>query len=515
MPDQKAVQDILDTIALRYRGPGGAIAILKDGELIGQRVWGFADIDERVPLTAQTQMPICSITKQFVCAVLIDLQRNPTPAIAVKGDIHKQLSEALAELLPPEMTRDTGLTIEHLCDMQSGIRDYWAMTTLWGAKPDDEFLIERDCPPALDRTKSLHFQPGKEFSYSNVNFHILARILERVTGGPLAKLLAERILDPAGMATAFLCPNTANHPPPCVGYEGDEQYGYIPAVNRMEWSGDAGLVASLDDMIAYEKYLDRLSSDPQSWYRVAIQPHTFTDGTVAHYHYGLGHEDVDGIDTVGHGGALRGYRLNRRHVPEERLSVVVLFNHEADSSDAVNNIVRGILCPPKPVNSIVQEGPQPGVVIINYAGHPEKIQLEDPSNGRSSTMVATIEGDILRIERFIENQKLTGQRLVPQGASLKDDAFKGDYQCAEIDSVFHCIGEAGMLYGAFDGYLGRGPARPMRYIGGDVWALTCPRGLDAPAPGDWTLIFSRDESGAIKGFKIGCVLAKCINFVKH
>ncbi|KAJ5527029.1 beta-lactamase/transpeptidase-like protein [Penicillium frequentans] len=212
MADKQTVQQILDTIPLRYRGPGGAAAVLKDGELIGQRVWGYADVDQRIPLTPEIRMPICSITKQFVCALLIDVQRNPTPAMLAKGDIQSQFADKFRELVRPELTQDTGLTLDNLCDMQSGLRDYWAMTTLWGTKPEDEFLVERDCPPMVDRTKSFHFKPGTEFSYCNVNFYLVARVIERVTGETLGKLLAERILGPAGMKTAFLCPDNAKLP---------------------------------------------------------------------------------------------------------------------------------------------------------------------------------------------------------------------------------------------------------------------------------------------------------------
>ncbi|KAJ5159797.1 D-aminopeptidase [Penicillium canariense] len=533
--DKQTVHRVLDTIPLRYRGPGGAAAVIKDGEVVGQRVWGYADQSQRIPVEASTQFPICSITKQFVCGLLMDLYRNPTPAMAARGDVQKQFTEKLHELLP--MTRENGLTIENLCDMQSGIRDYWAMTTLWGAKPEDEFLIARDSPPMLDRTKSLHFQPGMEYSYSNVNFYLVGRIIEHVTGEPLGKLLEERILKPAGMATALLCPNTAHHPPPCVGYEGNEDHGFCAAVNRMEWSGDAGLVASLDDMIAYEKYLDRLFSDPQSWYYTATKPHTFSDGTPARYHYGLAHVDINGIDSIGHGGALRGYRLHRRHVPQEHLSVVVLFNHEADASEAVNDILRGVLSRPNPemapVDSAAEwigvfldeatqlaitvvKGSQVGEVLITYAEHLEAapLKLTDAKNGRTSSMIASIDGDILRIHRLAENRKLEAQRLTPQDTSLRDPALPGDYYCAEVDSTFHCTGSAGMLYGSFDGYLGQGIVTPMRYLGNDVWALTCPRGLDASAPGDWTVVFHRDENSSIVGFKIGCWLARGLDFVK-
>jgi CubicO group peptidase (beta-lactamase class C family) len=537
MPPQQSVEKVLDTVSRHYRGPGGAIAVIKDGKLLSQRVWGYADIDQRILLTPEIQMPICSITKQFVCALLLDLERNPPPEVAAKGDIQTQFTNKLYELLRPELTQGTGLTLQHLCDMQSGIRDYWAMTTLWGAHPEDKFSVEKDGPAAIERTRSFHFQPGDEYSYCNVNFYITARVIEQVTGQPLGKLLAERVLSPAGMTTALLCPDTAQHPGPCVGYEGTEKTGYKSAVNRMEWSGDAGLVASLTDMVAYEKYLDHIHSDPQSWYSIATQPQTFNDGTPAKYHYGLAHVDVEGINTVGHGGALRGYRLHRRHVPSEHLSVVVLFNHEADASAAVNDVIRGVLGLEKPsrmdiaasfdwigtfldcdseIAIAVSKGAQAGEICISYAFSPdtEVVRLVNFKEAQSKSMTARIMGDTLYVDRIGDNRKLEARRIVPRENAREDISLQGDYSCAEADSTFHCSGGAGLFYGSFDGYLGRGPASLMKYLGDDVWALTCQRGLDAPAPGDWTLAFQRNESGAMVNFRIGCWLAKGLVFVK-
>ncbi|CAI7661172.1 unnamed protein product [Penicillium glandicola] len=532
---KEKAQEILNKAVLRYRGPGGAIAVVKDGEVIGQRVWGFADLDQRIPMTAQTQLPICSITKQFVCALLIDLERNPTPTLAAKGDVRRQLSDHLTEILSPELTHDGELTLDRLCDMQSGMRDYWAMSALWGCKPDDEFLIARDCGPVLTRTKSFHFQPGTEYSYCNINFHVVGRVIERATGESLDKLLEERILRPAGMSTAFLCPNTAHHPAPCVGYEGDEKHGFTAAVNRMEWSGDAGLVASLTDMIAYEKYIDRCYADRQSWYHTAIAAPKFKDGTPARYRYGLGHTDINGVNTVGHGGALRGYRVHRRHAPQERLSVVVMFNSDSDGFGPNIEIFRELLEAPRPaiasirpaadwvgvfldqdtqLSIVITKGGRNGEVAISYDGSIEPITLDTPNHGKSDSMVATIDGDLLSIHRLGDNRILSARRIVPKESIFKENSIQGVYHSAEIESTFHCIGEDGMLYGAFDGFLGQGNATPMKYLGDDIWALTCPRGLDAPAPGDWTIVFSRDEDDAIQGFTIGCWLARRIDYVK-
>ncbi|EPS32712.1 hypothetical protein PDE_07672 [Penicillium oxalicum 114-2] len=529
-----AIQHAINAVPLRYRGPGGALAVVKDGQVIGKRVWGYADQSRRIPVDSSTRFPICSITKQFVCGLLVDLQRHPTPAMAAKGDVQKQFADTLNEMLP--LARE-GLTVQNLCDMQSGIRDYWALTTLWGAKPDDEFLIDRDCPPMLEKTKSFHFTPGTEYSYSNVNFYLLGRIIERVTGESLGKLLEERILKPAGMSTAFLCPNTAHHPPPCVGYEGNEDLGFSDAVNRMEWSGDAGLVASLEDMIAYEKYLDQLYADPSSWYHKTAKLTTFSDGNTARYHFGLGHVDVNGVESIGHGGALRGYRLHRRHVPEQHLSVVVMFNHEADAAAAVDDILRTVLNRPTAESTPVEPAPawygayldeatqlavtvaksrRPGEVLITYGSHLESapLKMTDATSGKSRSMTGSISGDTLQIHRISENRKLNARRLVPLDSGLVDPKLAGAYYCDEIESTFYCTGEAGMFYGTFDGYLGNGIVTSMRYLGDDVWALGCPRGLDASAPGDWTMVFQRDESGTVSGFKIGCWLARGLDFVK-
>jgi CubicO group peptidase (beta-lactamase class C family) len=246
-------QQILDTVPSLHRGPGGAVAVLQNGELIAEKTWGYANLDERIPVKPQTLMPICSISKQMTRALLMDLEDNPTPEMAANGVFETQVANALRKLLPQQAIWDTGLTIKHLCDMQSGLRDYWALTMIWGAKPDDRFTIEGDGKSMLPRFTSFHFEPGTEYSYSNTNFYLLGRMIEDITKETLPKLLAERLFCPANMTTAQLVADTARQPGDCVGYEGDEQHGFLSTINRIEWSGDAGIVASLQDMVAYEK----------------------------------------------------------------------------------------------------------------------------------------------------------------------------------------------------------------------------------------------------------------------
>jgi D-aminopeptidase len=63
----RAVRDLPAT----YAGPGGAVAVVKDGEAILRHAWGLADRERRIPFTPRSLMPMCSITKQFTCALVL------------------------------------------------------------------------------------------------------------------------------------------------------------------------------------------------------------------------------------------------------------------------------------------------------------------------------------------------------------------------------------------------------------------------------------------------------------
>jgi len=121
---------ILNAIPHLRRGPGGVAAILKNGEVITKRAWGYADLDRRIPMTTNTAFPICSISKQMVCLVMVSLLQTPTPLMAKrKVDPQQQMDMELRKLLPHLFKQNdaSGLTVKELSNMQSGIRDYWAM----------------------------------------------------------------------------------------------------------------------------------------------------------------------------------------------------------------------------------------------------------------------------------------------------------------------------------------------------------------------------------------------------
>ncbi|KEF61528.1 uncharacterized protein A1O9_03095 [Exophiala aquamarina CBS 119918] len=531
------VAQVLETAPTTYRGPGGSIAVVRDGELVGQQVWGYSNLDTQALLSPDTILPICSITKQMLCGLLPSLEHDPTPAMKARGtDAKTQFQDQLSETLGADFVKQTGLKIHHLTNNASGIRDYWALTVLWGAKLDQKFSMKDHIPKAIERTKSLHFTPGTEYSYSNINFVIVQRIIEAVSGQTLDELLAQRVFGPSSMKSAFVGQDSSLHPTRCVGYEGNASVGYFPAINRIEWAGDAGIVASLNDMIAYEKSLDRSWTGKEGWFWDNAQPPTYDDGKPAVYANGLASVDVLGVRTVRHGGALRGYRLHRCYAPQQRVSVIVMFNHEADAGAAASSILQKVLGLKQPETPVVQagkewfgsyfdevaqmfltvaEGKKPGEVVLSYVRSPEKVKLTDATHAKSTSLNVSLEGDVIVVERMEDNRIVRAKKLTPSVHAAKMDAsFLGSYRCDEIDSKLKIEGHSGMLYGAFEGFLGTGAMHFVRHVGGDVWALECVRSMDATPPGDWTLAFKRDEAGNVNALTVGCWLARNLKYKK-
>ena len=175
--DPSALERAAAKLSESIRGPGGAVGAIKDGAVVLRHVWGFADPKRHLPVTSSTRFPICSISKQFTCGTLLSLGKDP-------DDYNGLLADFLPNMETPRPS------VRQLCNNQSGLRDYWALTGLHGANAEDVFRRE-DARTLFARMRTTHFAPGSRYSYSNGNFRILSDLIERVAERPLGELLRE------------------------------------------------------------------------------------------------------------------------------------------------------------------------------------------------------------------------------------------------------------------------------------------------------------------------------------
>ena len=504
------LDQVLAGLPRAYPGPGGAVAVLRRGEVLARHTWGWANAERRIPFTPASLFRMCSVTKQFTCALVLDACGGDPGAL--DGAVRARLPH-LAVPAP---------TARHLCDNQSGLRDYWAVAMLHGSPAEAPFG-GREAARVIEGTRTLQFAPGSSYSYVNQNFRILADAVAEREGEAFGTLLRRRVFDRAGMPTALLAADTRAMPDGTEGYEGTQASGFRPAVNRIVWTGDAGLGASLDDMIAWERFVDATRDDGDELYRRLCAPVSFADGVAAPYGFGLSRRPVWGHPATGHGGALRGWRSHRVYLHDLRVSVVVMFNHMADAHAAAEDLLAVALDEARP------RAAPAGVVAAEWAG-----AYLEPGTGLSVRLEPTTAGlvlrydrsrsllqqnpdgtagddgtrlsrgaDGLRMERTFENR---ASALLPLGTEVHGNVA-GRYRCTELDAELTLADAGGALYGAFSGELGAGRMELLDPVGSDVWALPCPRALDHTPPGDWTLAVERAGDRPVR-VRVGCWLAR-------
>lgn len=509
-----AVDAALARLPNQFRGPGGVAGIVKDGEVVAERAWGYADLNARRPMTAETRLPICSISKQMTCALLLDLFGAP-----------EALDDGLPALLPELQGQMP--TVAQLCHNQSGLRDYWALTVLEGAVPEGRFTRE-DGLALLSKARSTQFQPGMSYSYSNGNFRLLAELIERKTGRDFGELLAERIFQPAGMTTAQLAADTTQPLDGMVNYEGNDDIGFLPAGHGIYWFGDAGISASLRDMMAWERYIDRTRDDPNALYRRISGPVFFADGTPAAYGYGLRRDHFTGLEATGHGGALRGSSSFRLHIARERLSVYVNFNFEGGANRAAWRLAeaalgRQIEARPAPAQGwdglwvddtaglfIRSRGTGAGVR-LDYMHTPQMLAAESESRAVGAGLSIDRDGQGLTMVRTGENLTVKGRPVDPVDVADGTE-IAGRYRAPESGAEIEITSHDGASFIGFSGSLGSGPVERVYPLSRDLWSVPSRRSMDASPPGEWTLQISRDAQGAVSGLVIGCWLARNLRY---
>jgi len=499
-----------------YPGPGGAVAVLKDEETLIRHAWGFANAELRIPFTPRTLFRICSISKQFTCALMLDAFADPS---LLDADVAARLPR-LGDNPPSSL---------HLAHNQSGLRDYWALAMLHGA-PAELAFGESEAARVISGARSLQFKPGTRYSYANQNFRLLGDIVSARLGESFADLLRRRLFDRFGMETAFLAADTRALPDGAEGYEGDVASGFWPARNNLIWTGDAGLGASLDDMIAWERAADAGRDEPDSIHGRLNSPVTFSDGAPAAYGFGLARSQKFGCDISGHGGALRGWRSHRLYCPAERLSILVFFNHLSDAGGAALDLfaaalgeqTRAARSPALP-DAMTGAWIEPETEIIariaktsdhalrlRLGHHPEVLTAQPDSGASDGDSRLELKADGLWLDRAKDNQKSRLRPIQAEPAPIAGRA--GVYRCAELDAELTIAEAGGALYGGFSGFLGQSRMELLEPVGPDVWALPCPRALDHTPPGDWTLIFQTEGAGAVNAVRVGCWLARGLTY---
>jgi N-acyl-D-amino-acid deacylase len=219
--------------------PGASVAVVKDGNLIHARGYGFAD-----PETGRTTDPFTifrygSVSKPITAVAAMKLVENGTLSLDDKPfEILSHLSVIPGEVEDPRLEN---ITLEQLMTHSGGWNtnrnvdgEVWRAVSQLGKREDAEmFRYGRSVPLATD--------PGTEYAYSNYATQAVGLLIEHATGTEYEKWVQDNLMQPLGISNVkFGETALEDREPNEARYQRDN--GYFPDIDdgAMDYYGASG-----------------------------------------------------------------------------------------------------------------------------------------------------------------------------------------------------------------------------------------------------------------------------------
>jgi CubicO group peptidase (beta-lactamase class C family) len=335
----------VDPIFARWSSPaspGCAVAVSRDGKTLLDRAFGAADLEHGVANRPSTVFEAGSVSKQFVAAAIL--------LLAEGGKL--KLSDDVRTYVPELPDYGQTITIDHLLSHTSGLRDWGSVMSLAGWPRMTRIYTPADVLDIIVRQKRLNYRPGTEYSYTNSGYNLMALIVERVSGRPLAAFTAERLFEPLGMrSTSWRDQFRRIVPGRAIAYQMGAA-GYEQAMPFEDAYGNGGLLTTTGDLLRWNDALTSGALGP--FVTAELQRRAaLADGTPITYARGLFVDQYRGENQVSHSGATGGYRAWLGRLPGKRLSIALLCNaDDVDSSRLAHQVLDRFLGVPAPAPAV-------------------------------------------------------------------------------------------------------------------------------------------------------------------
>ena len=313
--------------------PGVAVAVARDADVIYRRGFGIANLEYDIPIKPDSVFHAASIAKQFTAMAVVLLEQKGM--LSMDDDVRKYIPEV------PDFGET--ITIRHLANHTSGLRDQWELLLLAGGRRQD-LAAQEDVLDIVSRQRDLNFRPGEEYIYSNTGYTLLAVVVERVSGRSLREYTERHIFKPLGMGSTHfhddmgeIVKNRA------CGYESHSNGGLRISTPNFETYGATSLFSTALDLSRWSRNFFHLRVGGEKGVERLLTRGRLNSGKEIDYALGVVHGSYRGLPTIGHGGSDMGYKANLLVFPEQRVSISVLANvdsvNPADLSKRVANVV--------------------------------------------------------------------------------------------------------------------------------------------------------------------------------
>lgn len=324
------VSDFVNGYLKKKQIPGCAVMVRKDGKVVLAAGYGSANLEHDVKVTPKTVFQSGSVGKQFTAMAVMMLVEEGK--LSLGGRVSKYLK------VPSSWSK---ITVRHLLTHTSGLGDY-----------PEEFSLQKDYSEEelfqMVTGQALEFQPGEQWSYSNLGYLTLGIVIHKVTGKFYGEFLQKRIFEKLGMNDTRIINEADIIPNRAAGYRLEKgslknQEWVAPSVNT---TADGSLYLTIEDMARWDEALEKQTLLSAAGFEEMWTPVELNDGSEESYGFGWNiEENALGHRLLEHGGAWQGFATYIGRHPDERLSVAVFCNRAGANANYIGNVVAGFFFP--------------------------------------------------------------------------------------------------------------------------------------------------------------------------
>jgi CubicO group peptidase (beta-lactamase class C family) len=529
--DRRALNNRMEKLLAPWRDkptPGMTVGVVVGDELVAHQHAGLASLELGVPIGERTCFRIASVSKQFTCAAILLLAERGRLDVGAKA----------REFLPELPDTYAGVTVAHLMHNTSGIRDMFEIQRQGGGDLSVPITSD-DLMEGICRQRTLNFDSGSRYLYSNSNFFLLGLIIERLSGMKLERFLEQEIFGPLGMTGTRHTPDLRiSIPRLATGYLVDNGT-FIRAPHAFPLGGEGGLVSCVEDLALWARNSITGRVLGQRVLRAMEQATPFTNGTANMYARGLVARPYRGVRTFSHGGLWPGFRTEFLRAPDQQLAVIAISNHGASDPNLLAHRVLDVLldridaprCPPLPSREALApmagryrdaatgatldiSVSDEGVPTLNTNGLPAIAEATDDGRitvPRSSSVFTVRAAGADAVEVELDAGTTATWHRTPENPSLPAD-LPGTYVSAEMDARWVIAKDGEGMVARAHGPVIRGPKWSIEAIGGDDVRVHVPGTLMR----GWLDVRAiRDGAGAIEALVVNGGRVKKARFVRE
>lgn len=295
--------------------PGGVVAVVREGRLVFDSSYGMANVEYGISNSISTPYHMASVSKQFTAMAIVMLSQQGL--LGLDDDVRNYLPDV------PDFGHE--ITLRHLLNHTSGLRDHWNLWAMSGGRMDD-VIRQQDLLRLVHRQKHLNFEPGAEYLYCNTGYLLLSEVVTAVAGKPYGEWMSENVFEPIGMQSTQIYDDHERVVPGRAYSYRNSAGGLAKAVLSYANSGATSLFTTAEDLSLWLANFESGKVGGSEAIELLQEQGILNDGETIDYALGIGVSEQNGLRRLSHGGADAGFRTWLGYYPEIDAGVIVLGN---------------------------------------------------------------------------------------------------------------------------------------------------------------------------------------------